>query len=211
MLKLWGRANSSNVQRPMWLLGELNIPHERIDVGGAFGRTRDAAYLAMNPNSTVPTLEDDGFTLWESNSICRYLADKYKADDWYPTEPKARAVVEQWMDWSNMIVAVSITPAFWGLIRTPADQREPAVILASAEKCEHAFGILDAQLQKHDYVCGTRPTLADISLGINTYRWLHLPWDLIGYQRPELPALRAWFERLSSRPVYQQVVLTPLT
>ena len=89
MLKIWGRNTSINVQKVMWAIGELRLPHERIDVGGAFGRTKDPFYLAMNPNSLVPTLEeDDGFTLWESNSIVRYLAAKHGAGTLEPADPQ---------------------------------------------------------------------------------------------------------------------------
>lgn len=212
MMKIWGRANSSNVQKPLWFCEEAGIEYERIDVGGAFGRTREPFYLAMNPNSLVPTLEEeDGFVLWESNTIARYLADKHKAHDWYPTDPRKRAVVEQWMDWSTSVLAAAITPAFWGLIRTPEAQRDPKAILASAEKCASAAAILDAQLSERSYVCGETPTLADISVGINSYRWLHLPWHLVGYIRPELPAFQAWYERLTTRPAYRKVVMIDLT
>ena len=77
MIKIWGRNTSSNVQKVMWAIGEMKLPHERIDVGGAYGKNNEPPYLAMNPNGLVPTLEEeDGFTLWELNSIVRYLAAK---------------------------------------------------------------------------------------------------------------------------------------
>jgi len=211
MLKIWGRTNSSNVQRPLWLCAELGIPFERIDAGGAFGKTREPAYLAMNPNALIPTIDDDGFVLWESNAILRYLADKHAAHDWYPQPLQERARVEQWMDWSNTVLAPSLTAAFWGLIRHAPHERDEAAVLASGERSSAALGILDAQLAGRDYVCGDKPTLADVALGINTYRWMNLPWDLVGYQRPELQSLSAWYARLARRPAYRQVVMTPIT
>src|SRR5262250_3849228 len=126
MIKIWGRNNSSNVQKAMWAVGELSLPHTRIDVGGAFGKNNEAAYLAMNPNSLVPTLEEeDGFTMWESNSVVRYLAGKH-GGTLEPKDPKVRAKAHQWMDWQLSVIAAAITPVFWGLIRTPPAKRDPA-------------------------------------------------------------------------------------
>lgn len=211
MLRIWGRPNSSNVQKPLWLCTELAIPFERIDAGGAHGRTRDPDYLAMNPNALVPTIEDGGFVLWESNTIVRYLAAKHGAHDWYPSGLHARALVEQWMDWSSTVFAPAMTAAFWGLVRTPEAERDTGAIRASGERSSEALAILDRQLEGRDHVCGSAPTLADIALGINTYRWFNLPWDAAGYRRPELPALAAWYRRLAARPAYRQVVMTPIS
>src|SRR5918912_541670 len=146
MLKMWGRYTSSNVQKAMWAVGELKIPCERIDVGGAYGKTKEPFYLAMNPNSLVPTLEeDDGFTLWESNSIVRYLAGKH-GGTLEPKDPKVRAKAQQWMDWQLSVMGPAITPVFWGLIRTPPEKRDPAAIEAGKEKTTAAAKILDAPL-----------------------------------------------------------------
>src|SRR6476620_5612795 len=154
MNKIWGRNSSSNVQKAMWAVGELKIEHTRIDVGGAFGKNKEAPYLAMNPNGLVPTLEEeDGFTLWESNSIVRYLAGKFdKSGTLEPKDAKQRALASQWMDWQLSVLGPAITPAFWGLIRTPEDKRDPAAIKASQDKTSTAMKMLDAQLGKTPYV-----------------------------------------------------------
>ena len=102
MIKIWGRNTSVNVQKVMWALGELGVPHERIDVGGSFGKNNEPAYLAMNPNGLVPTLEEDGFLLWESNSIVRYLAAKFGAGSLEPADLRARARASSWMDWQHL-------------------------------------------------------------------------------------------------------------
>src|SRR5881392_1900785 len=134
MLKVWGRNTSSNVQKTLWALAEMNIPFERIDVGGAFGRTTEPSYLAMNPNSLVPTLEEeDGFTLWESNSVVRYLAGKH-GGTLEPKELKVRAKASQWMDWQLSVMGPAITPVFWGLIRTLPEKRDQGAIDAGKEK-----------------------------------------------------------------------------
>jgi glutathione S-transferase len=125
MIKIWGRNNSINVQKVMWAVGELKLPHERIDIGGPFGKNKEPAYLVMNPNGLVPTLEeDDGFLLWESNSVVRYLAAKHGAGTLEPADPRARARAGQWMDWQLSVASPAIFPAFWGLIRTPPEKRD---------------------------------------------------------------------------------------
>ena len=147
MIKIWGRNTSSNVQKAMWAVGELKLEHERIDVGGAFGKNNEPAYLAMNPNGLVPTLEEeDGFLLWESNSIVRYLAGKHdKSGALEPKDAKQRAIASQWMDWQLSVLGPAITPAFWGLIRTPPEKRDMAAIKTSQEKTTGAMKMLDAQ------------------------------------------------------------------
>jgi len=205
MLRLWGRATSSNVQKVMWLCAELPLTHERIDAGGQFGRTREPTYLAMNPNGLVPTIEDDDFVLWESNTILRYLANRHAAHDWYPAEARHRAEVEKWMDWSSTTLAPAIFGAFWQLVRTPEHERDGAVISDGVNRTGAALRIVDAQLAGRPYLCGDAPTLADICVGVNAYRWFALP---IG--RPDLPALRGWYDRLAQRQPYRDIVMIPL-
>src|SRR5258707_7014358 len=134
MIKIWGRNTSVNVQKVMWALGEVGVPHERIDVGGSFGKNNEPAYLAMNPNGLVPTLEEDGFLLWESNSIVRYLAAKYGAGSLEPADLRVRASASRWMDWQLTRCAPAIHPIFWGLIRTPPEKRaHPAIDAANGK------------------------------------------------------------------------------
>ena len=129
MIKIWGRNTSANVQKVMWAVGEIGLPHERIDVGGPFGKNREAAYLAMNPNGLVPTLEEeDGFLLWESNSIVRYLAAKYRNTVLEPADLRERARASAWMDWQLSVLAPAIFACFWGLVRTPPEKRDYAAI-----------------------------------------------------------------------------------
>src|SRR4249919_2298399 len=135
MIKIWGRNTSSNVQKAMWAVGELKLEHERIDIGGPFGKNKEPAYLAMNPNGLVPTLEEeDGFLLWESNSIVRYLAATHQAAVLEPKDLKTRALASKWMDWQLSVLGPAITPVFWGMVRTPPDKRDPAAIAAGKEK-----------------------------------------------------------------------------
>lgn len=205
MLRIWGRTTSSNVQKVLWLCDELSLPYERIDAGGPFGRTREPAYLAMNPNGLVPTIEDDDFVLWESNTILRYLANRHAAHSWYPVDPRSRAQVEKWMDWSAGTLGPALFDAFWQLVRTPEDKRDAGLIAASAGKTGDALRIADAQLAGRDFLCGDAPTLADICVGVHAYRSLALPIEL-----PELPAVRSWYQRLAQRKPYQAIVMIPI-
>src|SRR5271165_4541019 len=148
MIKIWGRNTSVNVQKVMWAIGELNLPHERIDVGGAFGKNKEPAYLALNPNGLVPTLEDGDLILWEGNTIVRYLASLHGKGTLEPADPKARARASQWMDWQLSVLGPAIHATFWGLVRTPPEKRDLAAIAASKTKTTAAIAILDAQLAK---------------------------------------------------------------
>src|SRR3954447_13279372 len=155
MLKIWGRNTSSNVQKVIWALAEMKIPFERIDVGGSFGKTKEPAYLAMNPNSLVPTLEEeDGFSLWESNSIIRYLAAKHASRTLEPADLKTRALAQKWMDWQLSVMAPAITPVFWQLVRTPPEKRDQKAIDTGKEKTVAAAKMMDEQLGRTPYLAG---------------------------------------------------------
>ena len=211
MLEIWGRTSSSNVQKLLWLCAEIGLPFQRIDAGGSFGRTNEPGYRAMNPNGLVPTIKDGDFVLWESNTILRYLAAKHAAAMLYPSALRERADIERWMDWGNTAMAPAQGGAFWGLVRAPADQRDPATIVASCEKSAEQMEILNAQLAGRSFVCGEALTLADISLGILAYRWLNLPFETVGYRRPVLANVNAWYDTLAQRPGYRDVVMVTIT
>ncbi|MCW5692353.1 MAG: glutathione S-transferase family protein [Pseudolabrys sp.] len=203
MIKIWGRNTSSNVQKAMWAVGELGLAHERIDVGGAFGQTREPKYLAMNPNGLVPTLEEeDGFLIWESNSIVRYLAGKHdKSGALEPKDVHARGLASQWMDWQLSVVGPAITPVFWGLIRTPPEKRDMNAIKAGRDKTVDAMKILDAQLGKTEYVAGPAFSYGDIPVGVMCYRFVQLVTD-----RPAMPNLDRWYAAVSSRKAFKDHV-----
>lgn len=208
MLKIWGRANSSNVMKVLWLCEELGIPYERIDVGGEFGRTKEPFYLAMNPNSRVPTIEEqDGFTLWESNSILRYLvATRAPGSPLHPQAPKARADVERWMDWQLASLNVPMTTIFFTYVRTPEAKRDYAAAARARDEAEALWSIVDRQLAGKDYVAGGF-SLADICLGPYLHRWFALP-----IQRAELPNLRGLYDRLQAKHAgYRTHVAVPMS
>lgn len=202
MIKIWGRNTSANVQKVMWAVAEIGLPHERIDIGGPFGGNREPVYLAMNPNGLVPTLEEeDGFLLWESNTIVRYLAAKHSAQGLEPADLRIRARAQAWMDWQLSILAPAITPGYIGLIRTPPEKRNHAVIDESKKKTTAAIAILDAELAKRTYVAGDAFSYGDIPAAVmaNRYRQL-VP------ERPPLPNFERWYAAISARPAFRDQV-----
>jgi glutathione S-transferase len=208
---VWGRATSSNVMKVLWGLGELGLPFQRIDVGGAFGKTDTADYRAMNPTGLVPTLQEDDFTLWESNTILRYLGQVHASGSaLWPAEPHVRADIDRWMDAQQTVLNRPMSSVFWGLVRTPADKRDLAAVAASIEETARAWRMIEAKLSRHDFIAGGEFTLCDIPWGVHAHRWFGM--DYLGLTRPELPALRAWYDRLCQRPAYRQhVMATPIT
>lgn len=207
MLKIWGRTNSVNVQKAMWCIAELGLAHERIDAGMQYGKNKEDWFLEMNPNGRVPVIDDDGFTLWESNSIVRYLSAKHSPGGLYPQSLQVRADCERWMDWQLTVLSPPMTVAFWQLIRTPSEQRDMQKVQQSAQETATVLTMLDRQLTGRDYVGGSELTMGDIPVGAMVHRWYALP-DI---ERPELANLRAWYERLSTRPAFQNHVMLPLT
>ena len=205
MLKILGRKTSSNVQKVLWLCSELKLPYEREDIGGPFGRNKDPEYLALNPNGLVPTIDDDGFVLWESHAIMRYLAAKHGAEALWPADLKRRADIDRWMDWGATVAGPAITPMFLQIVRTPKPDQDPKVIEASRQRTAEALTLLDRHLAGRKYLAGDAFTLADIPSAIQAYRWFWFP-----IERPDLPNLKAWYERLGERPAYREHVMNPL-
>jgi glutathione S-transferase len=208
MLKIWGRNTSSNVQKAMFAIGELKLPHERIDIGGAFGKNREPAYLAMNPNGLVPTLEeDDGFLLWESNAIIRYLAAKHGAGSLMPSDLRIRALANKWMDWQLSVLGPAITPVFWGMIRTPPEQRDHKAIADGKIKSTAAVKMLDEQFAKTPYAAGEAFSMGDIPIAIMCYRYRELVTE-----RPAFPHFERWYAAIAARQAFRDnVSAVPLT
>ncbi len=206
MLKIWGRPNGLNVQKVMWCVGELNLDHERVDHGGAFGGNDLAWYRAMNPNGKVPTIDDDGFILWESNSIVRYLSEKHGRGGLWPADSQTRAQASQWMDWQLGTLLKVVMPIFYNLIRKAPEARNTAELAEAIKLSAEHFQILDRQLEKKPYVVGDNLSMGDIPIGVLTYRWFTMD-----VPRPHLPHVEAWYARLCERPAYREHVMHPLT
>lgn len=204
MLEVWGRRNSSNVMPVMWAIGELDLPHVRHDVGGSFGGLNTPEFLAMNPNGRVPTINDNGFILWESNAIVRYLCARYGAGTLAPETAEQRAIADQWMEWHKTTAYPDYISLFWATVRTEPALRDPGTIETAAKSLVETLKILDTRLAAHPYVVGDSLTMADIPIGPAIHRYFQL--DI---ERPELPNVSAWYERLCARPAFRKHVMFP--
>lgn len=207
-IKIWGRANSVNVQKVLWCLRELDLAYERINAGMAFGRNYEPDYLAMNPNARVPTLVDGDYVLWESNSIMRYLTLAYRPQSpLYPQAPKLRAGVDRWLDWTLSTVQPVDRPVFWALVRTPVAERDMVAIQKGVDAEAQVWRIADTQLARNRFIEGDAFTLADIAVGAYARRWLGVE----GVSKPTLPHLERWFAQISERPGFQQFIAPPMS
>jgi glutathione S-transferase len=205
MLTIWGRATSSNVQKVLWTCDELGVPFERLDAGREFGQVDQDWYAQLNPNRLVPTVRDGDLILWESNTIMRYLANRYGGEALYPIEPGPRALVERWMDWQLSVMAPAMTPVFWAIVRPGPTGPDADQLQALIDKLALTWRMLDRELASRPYLGGDRLTLADICLGNSVRRWYAFT-----FERPELPNLEAWYKRLGARPGFQSHLMGPV-
>lgn len=205
MLRIWGRITSINVRKAVWTAQELGLEFERLDAGGAFGITKTPEYIAMNPNSVVPTLVDGDFTLWESNVIVRYLCAKHSMGNLYPTDLKERFNAERWMDWQQTTFSPSGRDAFWQLIRVPEPERDMIKVEASISGTEILLDRFEAHMSTTEYVGGDKLTMADIPMACEIHRWfgLNLP------SKPR-PHVEAWYAKMLARPGSKNVFTLPL-
>lgn len=202
MLTIWGRLNSHNVKKVVWLAEEIGLDYRRHDVGGAFGM--DAAYLALNPNALIPTIEDDGLVLWEPNAILRYLAARYAPHLW-PDDVKQRASADKWMDW-QFAFADAQRDVFLMLVRKPREQHEGTVIAHGAEATAKLMAMLEDVLARQPWLTGESFGIADIPMGTYAHTWFTLDMP-----RPDMPHVRRWYEALQTRPGYKANVMIALT
>jgi len=203
MIKVWGRLTASNVQKVMWCIDELGVAREHIHI--PFGRAKeDPAYLAINPNGRVPTIEEDGFILWESNSCVRYIAARFGAGTLWPTDPRVRADAERWMDWQLTTLSEPTDTIFIGLIVKQPEQRDMAAIAAATKRLNQLWAIVDKVLATRKFVAGDDLTIGDIPMGIAAHRWFTIP-----VERDRHPNVEAWYRRLIDRPAFKKSVVNP--
>jgi len=205
MLKILGRATSSNVQKVLWCCGEIGLPFEREDIGGPFGGNDKPEYLALNPNGRVPTIIDDGFVLWESNSCSRYLAAKHAPGTLYPDDLQTRADGERWMDWQLTVCSPAMVPVFWGMVRTKPEDRDMEAIGKARDRLSAVMAMLDSALAGRDFITGPQFTVGDIPIGIAAHRWFDM--DI---KREDYANLKAWYDRLTQRPPFREHIMQPL-
>jgi glutathione S-transferase len=199
MIKILGRPTSINVRKVLWTCDELALSIEHEPAWAAERPTSDPAFLALNPNGLVPVLIDGGQALWESNTICRYLAAREGRVDLLPAAPLARARVEQWMDWQATDLNSAWRYAFMALVRKSPRFTDAQAVADSATAWNRQMALLDGQLAKTGaFVTGADFTLADIVLGLAAHRWRMTP-----IERPALPAVSAWLHKLEGRAAFR--------
>ena len=206
MLRILGRLSSVNVQKVVWCACELELPYDRTDIGGTFGGTDTPAFRAMNPNGLVPVIDEDGFVLWESNAIVRYLAAGHGAGTLWPISLKQRADADRWMDWQATELGPAMRDAFIQLVRTRPDVRDQGRVDTSANASERLIAILDAHLAHRDYLTGQNFTMCDISVGVQIHRWFGMP-----VLRAPRPNVEEWYARLCARRGAQGVLTLQVT
>jgi glutathione S-transferase len=192
-----------NVQKVLWALAELDLDADRIDAGGSYGGLDSESYGALNPNRRIPTLEDGALVLWESNVIVRYLASRYGRGVLLPESPIDAAVADQWMDWMQTTLAPAFVPLFWEVVRKPPSQRSLERIPRLVVEAGRAYAILDARLADAPWIGGDTFSMGDIPAAATLYRWFTMEID-----RPDLPRLAQWYERLQERPAFRSTVMT---
>ena len=199
MLKILGKPISINVRKVLWLCEELALPYELEPWGAGFRDPDTPEFRALNPNAMVPVIVDGDAVLWESNTICRYLAGKHGRDDLLPRDALARARVEQWMDWQGGDMNNAWRYAYMGLVRNSAAHQDAQAIAASTASWNRHMAILERQLEKSGgFAAGPVFTLADIGLGLAVNRWFMTP-----IERPALPHVQAYYDRLAARPAFR--------
>ncbi|NKB44326.1 MAG: glutathione S-transferase [Alphaproteobacteria bacterium] len=204
MLKIWGRATSINVQKVMWAIGELDLDYERFDVGGKFGGLDSPEIQARNPHGLIPILEDNSATVWESHAIVRYLAAQYGDGSLWPAYPAARSTADMWMEWAQTVLQHDFIQLFWNLYRTPVEHHDHTLLADLTAKCADNFSQLDRVLGKQPFITGDQFTYGDIPIATQFYRYFTL--DI---ERPSIPNVEAWYERLTKNPAYAEHVMVP--
>ena len=201
MLHIWGRISSINVRKVVWAVQYLNLTHQRTDAGGQFGLVQTPDYLARNPNALVPLIDDEGYSLWESNVILRYLCARYAPDTLYPQDLKARFDAERWMDWQQTTLNPAGRDAFVQLIRKPGGQVDVGKVEASIEATTPLLDLLNTHLARQAFMAGTHLTMADIPIACEVHRWRGIP---LAHQ-PRLH-LDRWYQHMLALPASRGVL-----
>jgi len=204
MLEIWGRKNANQVIQVLWTLAELELDYQRHSIGTQNGDLETEEYKSLNPNSKIPTIRDNGFVMWESHAIIRYLARQYGLGTLYPDDPQKAAMSDQWMTWSTDSFMGAFFPVFWQLVRTEESERDYKKIAEMAKQSSEILQILEDHLVKNNFVAGEQFTYGDIPLGVLIHKYF-----VLDIERPSLPGIEAWYERLSKREPFQEHVMQP--
>ncbi|MBV6819446.1 glutathione S-transferase family protein [Rahnella sp. PD12R] len=206
MITLWGRDNSTNVKKVLWLLDELKLPFQQINAGGAYGKNHEPLYLSLNPNGLVPCIQDDDFVLWESNAILRYLAERAGDETFWPSDLRARASADKWLDWTANSLTVPFRQVFLTLVRVPEPERDMDLVATGMAAFEKHWAVVDKVLAQQPWLSGEHFGLGDIPLAIYAYAWYGL-----NIERQAHPNVERWYQQITQRPDFQKRVMIPLT
>ena len=214
MMKIWGRPNSICTLRVLWACAESGIdwelelasgtmgPDGHISGGATpFGHVNTPAYRAMNPNGTVPTINDQGVILWDSIAILSYIAGKYGAASLHANSPEVFARALQWMCWTNEYLEPLLHTLVMELVRLAPEKRNPTELESARKTTIEQLNVLDRHLSASPYLADDRFSMGDIPAGATVYRWL-----LFDLERPAMPHLEDWQRRLQKRPAFQQLI-----
>jgi glutathione S-transferase len=203
-VRIWGRRSAFNVQKALWMLGEVGADFEHVEAGGAAGGLDSPAFLAMNPNGLIPVLEAEGVYHWESHTIVRYLAARFAAGTLWPLDPAERSLADRWLDWTLADLGPAFIRLFWSHFRTPEQNRDARRIAQAANDCERSYGLLDRHLAEHRFLAGNRFTMGDVPAGTTLYRYFEM-----GRPTPPLPNVRRWYAELAEREAFREHIMIP--
>lgn len=198
MLRIWGRLDSPNVQKVVWCAEELGLPYDRIDAGHEHGIVREDWYLAMNPNGLIPTIDDDGFVLWESNAIVKYLCARHSRGGLAPEDPREYADADKWISWQGSTLAPIMRRIVFEIVRTPPERQDRTRNAELVATASSLWRILDRHMAGRDYVMAAGFSMADIVFGPHLRLWHAYP-----VERPDLPNLAGWLARLQARSAFK--------
>lgn len=202
-IKMWGHRGSSCCQKVLWTADELDLSISLTDTGGGHGGLGTEAYIARNPNRVVPTIEDDGFVMWESSAILLYLATAYGRGTLEPEDPRERGEAYRWMIWQDTTLRPRLLPLnhSWIIVENPM-HRHLDELEEKRKAMLPVWTILEKHLAGRDYIAGRSFSMGDIPAGIMAYWWYRMPIDHF-----DLPNIEAWYKRLCDRPAFQRQVL----
>ncbi|WP_020481665.1 glutathione S-transferase family protein [Methylomonas sp. MK1] len=204
MIKIWGRSSAYNVQKVLWTIGELELPYQHINAGGSVGGLDQPEFLGMNPNGRIPVIVDDNITIWESNSIVRYLCAQYSHDWLWAKTPAKRSLAERWMDWELATLQPDFLDLFWSFYRTPEALHDHQKIQNASERCQKHLAMLDAHLAEQTFLAGDEFSMGDIPVATSLYRYFEM-----GIPTPQIPNVRRWNGALAERKPYREHIMTP--
>ena len=200
MLTVYGRQSSANVQKVHWILAEGNIEFNSINIGGKYGGHTSQEFIKLNPNSTIPVLKDNDFIIYESNSIIRYISEKFNL--FKSENSKEKALINQWIDWSSLVFGLQCATYTAHNMLLPVEERNPSIASETKVKILKSFEILDNQLGKNTFIINEKLSLADIPIGC----WLHR-CVILDLNFSQFKSLENWYKKLKESNAYQSAVI----